>query len=113
MTFTVIDPNVGWDSADVVITSDDVPPVLTAPSASQSAYAGVSTSINLGTLAVTGIGPFTDTVQWGDGQTSTFSPSASGPLSLAHTYATAGTYTIGETVSEYDGGRRPPASRST
>ena len=64
----------------------------------------MSTSINLGTLAVTGVGPFTDTVQWGDGQTSTFSPSGSGPLSLAHTYATAGTYTIGETVSEYDGG---------
>ena len=87
-----------------MITSNDVPPVLTAPSASQSAFAGVSTSINLGTLAVTGVGPFTDTVQWGDGQTSTFSPTSSGPLSLAHTYATAGTYTIGETVSEYDGG---------
>ena len=59
MTFTVIDQNGGWDSADVVITSNDVPPVLTAPTASQSAYAGVSTSINLGTLAVTGVGPFT------------------------------------------------------
>ena len=104
MTLTVIDPNVGWDSADVVITSEDVPPVLTAPSTSQSTLAGVSTSINLGTLTVTGIGPFIETVQWGDGQTSTFSPTGSGPLSLAHTYATAGTYTIGETVSEYDGG---------
>ncbi len=104
MTLTVIDLNVGWDSADVVITSEDVPPVLTAPSASQSTTAGVSTSINLGTLAVTGTGPFTDTVQWGDGQSSSFSPSTSGPVSLAHTYATAGTFTIGETVSEYDGG---------
>ncbi|MFI5455769.1 MAG: Ig-like domain repeat protein, partial [Isosphaerales bacterium] len=107
-TYTVtdefIDPSVGWDSADVVITSLDVPPVLTAPSTSQSAFAGVSTSINLGTLAITGIGPFTETVQWGDGQTSTFSPTGSGPLSLAHTYATAGNYTIGETVSEYAGG---------
>ena len=92
VTLTVIDLNVGWDSADVVITSQDVPPVLTAPSASQSATAGVSTSVDLGTLAVTGIGPFTDTVEWGDGQTSTFSPSTSEPLSLAHTYATAGTY---------------------
>ena len=97
------DPNGGWDSAEVVITSNAVPPVLTAPTASQSVYAGVSTSINLGTLAVTGVGPLTDTVQWGDGQTSTFSPAGSGPLSLAHTYATAGTYTISETVSEYDG----------
>ena len=104
MTLTVIDPSVGWDSADVVITSEDVPPVLTAPGTSQSTLAGVSTSINLGTLTLTGIGPFIETVQWGDGQTSTFSPTGSGPLSLAHTYATAGTYTIGETVSEYDGG---------
>ncbi len=105
VTYEFIDPIVGWDSADVVITSEDVPPVLTAPSASPSAVAGVSTSIDLGTLALTGIGPFTETVQWGDGQTSTFLPSTSGPLSLDHTYAAAGTYTIDETVSEYAGGR--------
>ena len=43
-------------------------------------------------------------MEWGDGQTSTFSPTSSEPLSLAHTYATAGNYTIVETVSEYDGG---------
>ena len=67
--FTVIDPNVGWESADAVITSEDVPPVLTAPTAAQSTYAGVSTSINLATLTVKGVGPFADVVQWGDGQT--------------------------------------------
>ncbi len=104
VTYEFIDPSVGWDSGDVVITSQDVPPVLTAPGTSQSAFAGQSTSINLGTLALTGIGPFTETVQWGDGQTSTFSPKGSEPLSLDHTYTAAGTYTIGETVSEYDGG---------
>jgi Ca2+-binding RTX toxin-like protein len=104
VTLTVIDPKVGWDSADAVITSLDVPPVLSAPTTSQSTFAGVSTSVDLGTLALTGIGPFTATVQWGDGQTSTFSPTASGPLSLTHTYGAAGNYTIGETVSEYDGG---------
>ena len=104
VTLTVIDLNVGWDSADVVISSQDVPPVLTAPGASQSAFAGVSTSIDLGTLALTGIGPFTGTVNWGDGQTSTFSPTSSGSNALAHTYATAGNYTIEETVSEYFGG---------
>ena len=104
VTFTVIDLNVGWEPSVVVVTSLDVPPVLTAPTASQSAFAGVSTSIDLGTLAVTGIGPFTDTIKWGDGQSSTFSPTSSGQHALAHTYATAGTYTIGETVSEYDGG---------
>ncbi len=102
--YTVIDPNVGWDSGEVVITSDDVPPVLTAPSESQSAYAGVSTSVDLGTLAVKGIGPFSDVVQWGDGQTSTISPSGSGPVSPTHAYSKAGMYTISETVYEYDGG---------
>ncbi len=104
VTLTVVDPNVGWESADAVITSLDVPPVLTAPSTSQSTFAGVSTSVSLGTLAITGIGPFTATVQWGDGQTSTFSPTASGPVSLDHTYAAGGDYTIVETVAEYDGG---------
>ena len=57
VTLTVIDLSVGWDSADVVITSEDVPPVLTAPGASQSAFAGVNTSIDLGTLAVSGHWP--------------------------------------------------------
>ena len=104
VTFTVIDPNVGWDSGQAKIASEDVPPVLSDVNASQSAYAGVSTSLDLATLAVKGVGPFTDTVQWGDGQTSTFSPLVSGPLSQAHTYLAPGTYTVNETVSEYDGG---------
>ena len=103
VTFTVSDPNGGSASAVVQVTANAVPPVLTAPTATQNVFAGVSTSINLGTLAVKGIGPWTVTVQWGDGQSSTFSPAGSGPLSLAHTYAAAGSYTISETVSEYDG----------
>ncbi len=104
VTLTVVNLNVGWDSDTVVITSLDVPPVLTAPSATQSTFAGVTTSIDLGSLATTGIGPFTGTVNWGDGQTSTFSPTSSEDVSLPHVYATAGTYTIDETVSEFFGG---------
>ena len=68
------------------------------PPPTQSVFAGESTTITLGSLAATGVGPFTDTVQWGDGQTSTFDPSGSGPLSLTHTYATGGMHTISETV---------------
>ena len=64
----------------------------------------MNTSIDLGALAITGIGPFTDTINWGDGQSSTFSPTSSGSNALAHTYAKAGMYAIGETVSEYYGG---------
>ncbi len=104
VTFTVIDLNVGWERSVAVVTSLDVPPVLTPPIASQSAVAGVNTSINLGSLAITGIGPFSDTINWGDGQTSTFSPKTSASNALAHTFAKAGTYAIDETVSEYYGG---------
>jgi Ca2+-binding RTX toxin-like protein len=105
VTFTAMDPNGGSGSAQVVITSNDVPPVLTAPTATQSVYADGSATINLGSLATVGVGPFTDTVQWGDGQTSTFDPAGSGSLSLAHNYATGGMHTISETVVEDDGGR--------
>ncbi len=88
----------------VVVTADEVQPVLTAPSSAQNAVARSSASIDLGSLDVKGIGPWTVTVQWGDGQTSTFSPQGSGPLSLAHTYAQAGSYTISESVADdYDG----------
>ena len=67
------------------------------------AFAGVSTSINLGSLVVKGVGPWSDTIEWGDNQVSAYSPAGSGPLSLAHTYAAPGTYTIKETLSEYAG----------
>ncbi len=104
VTFTVMDQNGGSGSASVEIKSIDVPPVLTVPTSEQTVSTGVSQSISLGELAVTGIGPFTDTVTWGDGQTSTFKTSAGGALSLAHTYENAGCYTICETVSECGGG---------
>jgi Ca2+-binding RTX toxin-like protein len=104
VTLTVIDPGIGWDSASAVVTSLDAPPVLTAPTESQTAFSGLSASIDLGTLAITGVGPFAGTVEWGDGQTSTLTPTSSGSLSLDHTYAAPGSYTISETVSEYAGG---------
>ena len=104
VTFTVIDLNVGWEPSVVVVTSLDVPPGPDRPDRLAERLRGVNTSIDLGALAITGIGPFTDTINWGDGQSSTFSPTSSGSNALAHTYATAGTYTIDETVSEYFGG---------
>ena len=106
-TYTVIysvsDPNGGGGSAQVVITSDAVTPILNAPTTPQSSSAGINSSLDLGTLTVAGIGPWTDTISWGDGQTSTFSPSGSGPLSFSHDYAQPGTYTVFEKVSEFDG----------
>jgi Ca2+-binding RTX toxin-like protein len=103
VTFTVSDQSGSAFSAVVQVMALPVTPVLTAPSATQNANAGRTTTFNLGTLAVKGIGPWSVTVQWGDGQASTFSPSGTGPLSFAHTYAKGGTYTISESVSEFDG----------
>ena len=90
VTYTVSAAGVVGGSATVTVTSLAVPPVLTAPTSTQNAVAGESSSINLGSLSVAGVGPWTVTVQWGDGQSSTFSPSGSGPLAFAHTYESAG-----------------------
>ncbi len=104
VTFTVTGADHGSGSGSVTINSTDLPPQLTAPTSAQTGIAGESQSINLGTVQLTGVGPFTDTVEWGDGQTSKIPLSASGPISLAHTYATGGDYKITETVSESFGG---------
>jgi Ca2+-binding RTX toxin-like protein len=101
--YTASDSNGGAGSTMVVITSDAVPPVLVAPTGALSAVAGASAPVNLGTLNAAGIGPFTVTVQWGDGQSSSFSTTSPGPLSAAHTYAREGTYTISESVLDFDG----------
>ncbi len=103
VTFTVSDQTGPQPPVTVVITSLAVPPVLTPPSTTQQVNAGISSTINLGSLTVAGDGPWTDTVHWGDGQMSTFSPTGSGPLSYAHTYASGGPYTISESVTEHDG----------
>ena len=103
VTFTVSDQNGGKASAVAQITSDAVRPVLTPPATPQNAVAGISTQFDLGALTVQGIGPFTVTVQWGDGQSSSFSPAGSGPLSASHTYAKGGSYTVIESVTDLDG----------
>ena len=103
VTFTVSDEYGGGGSAQVVITSEAVQPVITPPASTQTVGIGIDTTVGLGTLAVAGVGPWTATVEWGDGATSTFYPAGSGPLALAHDYTRPGTFTIDETVSEYDG----------
>ena len=87
VTYTASDPNGGQGTATVVITSLAVAPVITAPAKTETALAGLDNSIGLGSLTVQGVGPWTDTIKWGDGQSSTYNPAGSGPLSLAHKYA--------------------------
>ncbi len=89
--YTVSDPNGGGGSAEVVVSSDAVAPVLTAPTGTQDAVAGVGATLNLGNLQAAGIGPWALTVNWGDDSTSTYTLYGSGPISETHTYATAST----------------------
>ena len=68
-------------------------------------------TVNLGPLTAEGVGPWTVTVQWGDGQMSTFSTTSTGPLSMTHAYPGEGSYTVSETVAELDGDSASISSR--
>jgi len=77
-------------------------PVLTAPAANQNFTAGTSANVNLGTLSDSGPNdsPWTVTVNWGDSTANlVFTATTLGVLNQAHTYASAGTYSIGVTVT--------------
>lgn len=76
--------------------------------ASFNAAGGVSCGANNATLTVTFSDPgaadtHTAVISWGDGATQTIS-GATSPLSVAHTYASAGSYTASVTVTDDDGG---------
>ncbi len=105
VSYTISDQNGGSGSATMQVVAEAVAPVLTAPTAAQNEVEGESATINLGSLTVaTGaIGPWTATVQWGDNTSSSFQVSGSGPLSYAHAYSYEGSYTVTETVMEYEG----------
>ena len=76
-------------------------PAVTPP-ATQIAIEGAPSTLNLGTFAdPAGSGPWQVHVAWGDSLSSNFSVASSGSLgSLAHTYATQGTYTATVTVTD-------------
>ena len=103
ITFTVSDQNGGTASAVVHVTSQAVQPVLTAPAAPQNSVEGINTQFDLGTLAVKGVGPWSVSVQWGDGSSLSFSPAGSGPLYASHAYRREGSYAITESVTDVDG----------
>ena len=99
VTYIVSDQNHGSGTAQALVISNSVQPGLTAPAATQNPVENVATSFDLGSLDVAGLGPFSVTVQWGDGQSSTFSPTGPGELFYSHAYSAQGPYKISETVT--------------
>ena len=78
---------------------------LTAPSA-QTAVSGTSKSFTLGSFTQSNAtGPFTVTVNWGDGSSnSSFNVSAAGTIpATAHTYTSSGSKTVTVTVKDSKG----------
>jgi hypothetical protein len=79
-------------------------PALTAPG-TQSAWAGSSVSIGLGSFTDAGTAsPWKVTVAWGDGTKTAFTATAGGALAnKAHAYKAPGFYTVTETVANAQG----------
>jgi len=87
----------------VTVSQQSLPTPTVTPPANQSAGAGVASSFNLGTLAESpAAGPYSVDVNWGDGQAdSVFSMSSPGTIPpQSHTFASAGTDTVGVTVTD-------------
>jgi hypothetical protein len=82
------------------VTNSGSTPVLNAV-ANLTAPQGVSTVFALGSFSDSGPndGPWTVTVNWGDGTNSSFTATAPGALSQAHTYASTGNFTAVLAVS--------------
>ena len=85
-----------------MITSEAIAPTLTPPGPSQNADVSADTvaTVDLGTLSAAGIGPWTVTVAWGDGQSSTLVTTSTGPLTDTHDYTSTGDETISVAVAE-------------
>ena len=107
VTYTVSDQNGGSASAVVEVTSNAVPPVLTAPTIrAERPYAGNrARPIDLGTLTVSGSRPLDGDRPVGRRpDTRPSRPRAPGRSRWHTPTRRQGDYTVSETVSEYDGG---------
>ncbi|HLJ91742.1 MAG TPA: PKD domain-containing protein [Gemmataceae bacterium] len=77
-------------------------PPMVAPALNQTVNEGAAHSFNVGAFRDMGPGPWTATVNWGDGTGATLpAPSAPGSLgNYSHTYTEEGTYTVTVLVAD-------------
>jgi len=104
VTVTVTDST--GHSSNITFTVDDAAITATA-AAGQTATAGQSQVLNIGNFtAVPPEGPFTATINWGDGSGNTTISNIATPGAIpatAHTYTAAGNDTVTITVTDADG----------
>jgi hypothetical protein len=82
------------------------PAILVTAPANQSAVGGVGQSFTLGSFsAIDATGPYSVSVNWGDGTTATsFSAPSAGPIApQSHTYAATGAQNVTVTVTDSTG----------
>lgn len=106
-TLTITDGRGSQSSDAITVTINNAQPVVTGLPANQNFSAGAPATVNLGSFTDPGIGdePWTVIVNWGDTTAnSTFTITAQGPLSRAHTFASVGIYTVTVTVKDKDNG---------
>ena len=113
VTISVTDADGAVGTASTAHQVADVPPAYTAP-ADQAAEEGAAQTFDLGTFTDPGPdGPWTVTVDWGDGSApGTFVAAGAGPLSAEQTYGDNGSYTVTVSVADASGIASSPATFS-
>ncbi len=101
---TVTDKDGGAGSASFLVAVANVAPVITAPPA-QSAVEGASAALSLGSFTDAALdGPWTVTIDWGDGASNVVVHTAPGILSAPpHVYADNGVYLVTLAVKDAPG----------
>src|SRR5919198_5006508 len=102
----IYDKDGGYTQYSTTVVVNNVAPTVTAP-ADQNANEGTLTSFSLGSFSDPGLNdaPWTVYVQWGDGQSDSYSQGTQGGVAAeSHTYVDNGTYTVSVNVQDKDGG---------
>jgi PKD repeat protein len=104
ITITANDGKGGVSTTTFSLVVNNVPPTV-VPAANQTAFEGTAQGFALGSFTDPGAdSPWSVSVNWGDGGSTTFTTSAAGSLGTqSHTYADNGYYTVTVTVTDKDG----------